>query len=111
MRMPNKVTTEVIVKSLAEGLKNEKCAEKWISFARFKDILIEQDVYSSDPSIRNAWKRVKGTQYCRGVTGSATRGTLKMFLNLSWMRQDFGLEILEEQANKKKETDAVGEAF
>ncbi len=107
--MPNKVSIDIILKSLTQGLNRNKNTQTWISYARFKDILLDQDIYSADPSLRNAWKRVCGTPYCLGVTGGNTPESKKMLLAVGWLKQDYGLEIIEEQANKKKETQTATE--
>lgn len=107
--MPDKVPTDVILKSLARRLARVTTDEAWLSFEDFKDQLIQDDVYTSDPSIRNAWLRVRGSQYCRGTIPGKTPRTKKMLLELSWIRQDLGLEIIEEQ--KKKNTCTAGEAY
>lgn len=106
--MPDMVPTKVILKSLAEALARVKTEEVWLSFEKFKEVLVASEIYSSDPSIRNAWIRVKACEYCKGSIPGRTPQTKKVLLALSWIRADLGLEVVEDKANEKKKTDAVG---
>lgn len=62
--MPNKVSIETILMPLYRAHRNQPVDEVNVSFEDFSELLKEADVYTSASSIKTAWSRVRGSEYC-----------------------------------------------
>lgn len=107
--MPNKVLNQDILRSIAKKLRNSIDSEVWMNYQDFHDALIEDEVYTSDPSIRNAWIRIRGGEYCAATTKGRTPTTKKMLIRIGWLRHDLGIEY--DAGENKKTNRATAEAF